>query len=284
MMTGCFAVMKERADSVLSSNTPTDLFGLDEPSSVIKYTPLSERERKPRISVTGVMPGDLVSIYIDSSCTQKIGEETATTTVVVVSASTLLSDGQYQIYAQRKNGSDFSACSTNFATVKVNTDMNLSSMSQLVKTTAVSLRADIINLSSYDQVSFYNQSNCVGSVLQSTVVYSTNSSIDLHSLSAGIYSFSYRVSYTDRENTIHSSNCINGTSLNLDGLSLTTSYITRWKTDAINVGEKTLKLPMPGQNGLDFNAVVNWGDGTSSKVTLSNTSSQTHNYANAGTY
>lgn len=80
LMTGCFAVLKEK--SGLSSNestTPSDLFVLDAPVGVTKYTPLSERERKPRVSVSGALGGDTVSIFTDASCTQKIGETVAST-------------------------------------------------------------------------------------------------------------------------------------------------------------------------------------------------------------
>lgn len=205
-MTGCFAVLRERAASVSSSDAPSDLFGLDAPVGVSKYTPLSDRERYPRISVSGVMSGDTVSIYTDASCVNKIGEAIATTTLVVVNSTTELSDGQYQIYAQRMNGSSQSSCSSVSAAVTVNTNMNLSSMNQLVKTTAVSLRADLINLTAYDQLDFYNQANCAGAILQSTVVYTSASSVDFHSLSAGNYVFSYRVTYTERDNTVHTSN------------------------------------------------------------------------------
>ncbi len=282
MLTGCFAVLKERQDNLSSESV---ILGLEEPTLIAKVAPLSDREQYPTIRVYGVASGDLVSIYTDANCNQKIGEKIATSTSESITSDILLSDGQYQIYAQRTNGNDQSKCSSRFASVKVNTDMDLATINQVVKTTSTSLRLDLNQVTPYDRIDIYNQANCGGSIIQTSVAQLENPSIDLYSVPVGNYDFSILVTYTDSQNFNRTSSCLGGLSFMMDGLSLTTTYITRWKTDAYTANDKTVTLPMPKvSTGVDFNAIVSWGDGTSSRVTLSNVTSQTHTYSVAGTY
>lgn len=76
MLTGCFAVLKERQDNLSSESV---ILGLEEPTLIAKVAPLSDREQYPTMRVYGVASGDLVSIFTDASCTQKIGETVAST-------------------------------------------------------------------------------------------------------------------------------------------------------------------------------------------------------------
>lgn len=280
---GCFAIMKERADSQ-ASESPSDLFGLDRPNSLAKSAPLSVREKKPKITVYGVLRDDQVAIFKDSACTQKIGEAIATQSYVVIESTQELSDGEYRIYGMRSKGGQHSECSINYALINVDTNLNQTTMTSLTQTTAISLVGQFSNLVTYDQINFYKEANCTGAILQTTTIGASQSYIDFHSLNSGTYQISFRVSYQDKESNLLTSNCVSGLNAVLSGQTLTTTYISRWQTEANNNGYKKIDLPVPNQASDIFDAVVNWGDGTSSRVLKTNLSSQSHTYANAGVY
>ncbi len=283
-LTGCFAVLKEKSITSTQSSTSGSDSDFTQISNIYRLSPTSVRETRPRLSVSGVTSGDLVELYSDANCTQKIGETVATGTSATVQVTNDLNDGTYTIYALRGNGNGLSSdCSTVSVNLTVDTVMNAPTISSLSKTTGISIISQLSNLVIGDTITFYEQqTDCQNSnsAVKTETVASSSQDIHFHSLTAATYQYWLKVSYQRSYSTVLESSCIQTTAVTLNGQNLSTTYITQWQTDAVNAGEKTVRFP--GTNSQDI--IINWGDGSSSRVTDASQANSIHTYTNAGTY
>ena len=70
-----------------------------------------DEDQTPTIAVSGVVSGQTVKLYTDSSCSTSVGSATASGTTVDVTSSSL-SRGSYTFYADTTESSQTSTCST----------------------------------------------------------------------------------------------------------------------------------------------------------------------------
>ena len=75
--------------------------------------------RRPMIKVVGVGKSDVVALFIDDRCTQKVGERTALKKGSVRIRSKRLSVGKYRFYANRTRKGVTTACSTAYVDYEV---------------------------------------------------------------------------------------------------------------------------------------------------------------------
>lgn len=62
-------------------------------------------------------------------------------------------------------------------------------------------------------------------------------------------------------------------------------FISTWKTDNVSNGSSTAsQIKLPLINSGNYNFIVDWGDGTTNKITAWNQSQTTHNYSLPGNY
>lgn len=116
-----FYAEAEYASLTSSCSTATVQYELDstlipiaEPTSLTLYDPVASpgNDPTPIIEVGGVIAGDTVFLYTDSSCTTQVGFNTSTSTTVLIQSSTL-PNAVYDFYATRDNDTGaMSACST----------------------------------------------------------------------------------------------------------------------------------------------------------------------------
>ncbi|MCB9062507.1 MAG: fibronectin type III domain-containing protein [Halobacteriovoraceae bacterium] len=73
----------------------------------------------PTIEISGIKSGDIIKLYTDSSCTQNVGSETASSGTVQITSSNL-EEGAYSLYATATNSEgNESVCSSAFASYEI---------------------------------------------------------------------------------------------------------------------------------------------------------------------
>jgi len=228
------------------------------PSSISLFNPNSSPSNvsSPVLSVAGLEVGGTVSIYRNSSCTQKVGEKLVNSSTEQVSIQ-LPSDGSYTLYAKQVDAvGNISSCSTSFVNYVLDTTISVPGSLSLItpasspssNTSPVVLVSGVV---SGNTVKIYGNSTCSGSVLGSANTTSNSVQVTLNNLSVGSYTF--HANQTDAQNNISgcSSNFLNYQIIVPDVIN-----------DALFGNQWYLKYQnQHGPNGYDVNVVSSWDKG-----------------------
>ena len=182
--------------SVAYAVRPTAPSGLslNDPSS----TP--DEDTTPSITISGVVSGQTVKLFSDSSCSTQVGSGTSTGTTINITSSSL-NRGSYTFYANTTQGGQASSCSTASVGYGVRpttpSGLSLSSPSSSPGSDQTPT-ITIYGVLSGQSVTLYRNSSCTTSVGTGT---STGTSINITSSSLSMGSYTFYASVTENSQT-----------------------------------------------------------------------------------
>ena len=178
------------------------------PSAVTLQSPTSSpnTDSTPTFTLSGVVSGETIKLYTDSSCGVEVGSVLASGATALVTSSAL-APGVYNFYAKVSNNAGTSMCSSALATYNYlgvipssGTSINLteptSSPNYVAAPTVI-----VYGVANGDTVKIFTDASCTTQVA-SALATSTSVSMTLSALAAGTHNF-----YTFSTNIIGSSAC-----------------------------------------------------------------------------
>lgn len=177
-------------------------------SSIALSSPASSPgyDSTPTLLVSGVVSGETVKIFKDSSCTQLMGSAVSSGSTVQVTSS-LLTPAVYSFYTATTNSLATSSCSSfsvaynflgNLPTTATSIALSTPTSSPGYNSTPVFLLGGVV---SGETVKIYKDSSC-SQLMGSAVAASTSVLVTSSAISTGVYSF-----YTNTTNTLGTSAC-----------------------------------------------------------------------------
>lgn len=258
-----------------------DRTGPIQPSQLTWVEPLIQSSSTVTASWTPSSDTDLTSqkiqFYQGETCDSPIGSPINLSSITSNTQSfTASNDGDYTykiISSDQRGNASFSDCSA--AMVIDNTSPDAVVISPLTPSTPVGIHTAttptfrITNVEPGATVTLYSD-QCSTAVATASA---TSSTLDLASSAIAKGSYQFYAKQTDAAGNVSPCSAT-FSNYQLSGLPM----VSTWETSSAN---ETITLPL--KSGFNYNALVDWGDGSTSMVTAHNDPDRIHTFASGGT-